>query len=135
MIKLLIGRPGSGKTKEMIKHANNALSSAKGTILFINESNDSMLNIDHNIRYINISDYAIDSSNEILPFLYGLLATDHDIESIYLDGLFNLYIVSNEEACEWLDNLKTLSDRYKIKFEVSMSIDGDIPECFKAYQR
>lgn len=79
MIKLLIGKPGSGKTKEMISHANDALKTAKGTILFINESNDSMLEIHHNIRYINISEYPIESSQEIIPFIYGLLSTDHDI--------------------------------------------------------
>ena len=51
MIKLLIGKAGSGKTKQMIEHANDSLKTTKGTILFINESDDSMLQINHDIRY------------------------------------------------------------------------------------
>jgi len=133
MIKLLIGSPGSGKTKDMIKHANNALSTTKGTILFIDESDESILEINHSIRYINISNYPINSSNEIVPFLYGLLGTDHDIESIYLDGLFNLYVMTNEEACKLLEKIKVLSERHSIQFEISISVEGKTPECFKPF--
>ncbi len=133
MIKLLIGKRGSGKTKDIIKHANNALSSAKGTILFINESDESILEINHSIRYINISDFPINSSNEIVPFLYGLLGTDNDIESIYLDGLFNLYIMTDEEACKLLEKIKILSAKHNIRFEISISIEGKTPECFTSF--
>lgn len=133
MIKLLIGKPGSGKTKEMIKHANEALKTAKGTILFINESNDSMLEIHHDIRYINISEYPIESSQEIIPFIYGLLSTNHDISKIYLDGLFNIYIMTHEEACKWLEQVKELSNKYNLEIELSLNVDGDIPECFKPF--
>lgn len=133
MIKLLVGSPGSGKTKQMIEHANDALKTAKGTILFINESADSILEINHDIRYINISDYPINSSNEIIPFLYGMLGTDHDIETIYLDGIFNLYIMSNKEACDWLEKVKVLSERHNLRFEISLSLEGETPECFKPY--
>ena len=42
MIKLLLGQPGSGKTKDMIKRANEAVKSAKGHIVFIDESDEAM---------------------------------------------------------------------------------------------
>jgi len=133
MIKLLIGQPGEGKTKEMIKHANLAEKTAKGNIVFIDESNESILEINHNIRYINISEYPMNSSNEVVAFIYGLLGTDYDIETIYLDGVLNLFIMTPEETCKWLEKMKAISDNRKIKFEISVSINGEIPECFSPY--
>lgn len=133
MIKLLIGQPGIGKTKEMIKHANNAVSTAKGNIIFIDESDESILEIKHEIRYINISKYPINSSNEFIPFIYGLLGTDYDVETIYLDGILNVYIMTLKETCEWVEKIKAISDRHGVNFEISISMQGDIPECFTPY--
>lgn len=133
MIKILISQPGTGKTKEMIKHANTALESAKGNIIFIGESNESMLELNHDIRYINISEFPLESSNEFIGFLHGLLGGNYDIETVYLDGIQNLYIMTPDETCKWLERIKVLSDKHNTRFEISISIKGDTPECFKPY--
>jgi len=133
MIKLLIGQPGIGKTKQMIAHANEAVSTAKGNIIFIDESNESILEIHHDIRYINVSEYPISSSNQFIAFLSGILGTNHDIESVYLDGILNVFIMTPEETCLWLEKIKPLSDKYDVKFEISISIAGNIPDCFASY--
>ncbi|MCK8059192.1 MULTISPECIES: twitching motility protein PilT [unclassified Fusibacter] len=133
MIKLLIGQTGIGKTKEMIEHANSAITTAKGNILFIDESNESILEINHEIRYINISDYPVNSSTEFIAFLYGLMSSNYDIESIYLDGILNIYIMTPEEICVWLEKIKLLSEKHEVRFEISLSYNGEIPECFKPY--
>ena len=133
MIKLLLGQPGSGKTKDMIKHANSALETAKGNIVFIGESKECILEINHDIRYINISEFPLDSSNEIIGFLHGMISSNYDIESIYIDGVLNVYIMTPEEICAWLDKIKVISDKHNIRFEISISHDGDIPKCLKPY--
>ena len=38
MVKLLIGHKGSGKTKRMIELANETVQTARGSIVFINNS-------------------------------------------------------------------------------------------------
>ncbi len=133
MIKLLIGQPGMGKTKDMIKNANSAVENAKGNIIFIDESNEGALEINHKIRYINISEFPMESSNEIIGFIYGMLGTDYDIEKIFIDGVLNVYIMTPEEICGWLDKIKAISEKYKVQFEISVSIRGDIPECFTPF--
>ncbi len=133
MIKLLIGQPGQGKTKEMIKHANEALADAKGNIVFVGESNESVLEINHDVRFIDISEYPLDSSNELAAFIQGLMGGNYDIETIYLDGLLNLYIMTPEEICDWLKKLEKISERREVNFEISVSMNGEIPECFKPY--
>lgn len=133
MIKLLISEPGSGKTKDMIKHANSALETARGNIVFVGESSECILKINHDIRFINISEYPLESSNEIIGFLHGLISSNYDIESIYLDGLANIYIMSAQEICDWLERIKWISDKHNIRFEISVSFEGDVPDCFNPY--
>ncbi len=133
MIKLLLGQPGSGKTKDMIKHANSAVETAKGHIVFIDESNEAVLKVHRKIRYINISEFPIESSNEFIGFLHGLVSNDYDIQTIYIDGVLNIYIMTPKEICAWLDRIKLIADKYNILFEISISHSGDTPECFKPY--
>lgn len=133
MIKLLIGQPGMGKTKDLIQNANLEITSAKGAVLFISESNESVLEVNHNIRYINISEFPISSSNSFIAFLHGLIVSNYDIETIYLDGILNIFIMTPEEICKWIEKVKAISDRFEIKFEISISVPGKIPECFAPY--
>ena len=37
MVELLIGKKGTGKTKTLIEHVNNAAAVAKGNVVFINK--------------------------------------------------------------------------------------------------
>lgn len=133
MTKLLIGKTGNGKTKEIIDHANAALNDSKGNIVFINESNESILELNHNIRYINISEFPVNSSNEFIAFLYGLMGSNYDIEKIYLDGILNLYIMTPEEICVWLDKVDLLAQKFNVYFEITLSYNGDVPECLVKY--
>ncbi|MGB3367299.1 MAG: hypothetical protein WBA54_07415 [Acidaminobacteraceae bacterium] len=133
MIKLLIGEPGMGKTKEMIADANAEIATAKGSIIFVAESNESVLEVHHDIRFINISEFPIASSNSFIAFLHGLMVSNHDIESIYLDGISNVFIMTPDEICKWLDAIKKISNKLNTKFEISISVPGKTPECFKPY--
>lgn len=133
MIKLLVGKPGEGKTKELIAKANAALSDSKGSIIFIGESDESILELNHEIRYVNISDYPITSSTEFLAFLYGLVSSNYDIEQIYIDGVFNLFIMTPEEICVWIDKAKQITETYQFKIEISISLPHDVPDCLLKY--
>lgn len=133
MIKLLVGKPGEGKTKELIAKANSALSVSKGSIIFIGESDESILELNHEIRYVNISDYPISSSTEFLAFLYGLVSSNYDIEQIYIDGVFNLFIMTPEEICTWVEKAKHITETYDFKVEISISLPTGVPECLEKY--
>jgi hypothetical protein len=117
----------------MIANSNEALAITKGNIVFIGESNESILELKHDIRYIDISEYPIDSSHSFIAFLYGLVGSNNDIEKIYLDGISNIYIMTPEEISSWLNKIKEISDRHEVNFEISISISGDTPECLKEY--
>jgi len=133
MIKLLIGQTGIGKTKDIIQDANDALATAKGNIIFVDESDEGILELHHDIRYINISKFPINSSNEFIAFLYGLMGSNYDIEKIYLDGILNLYIMTDFEICAWLEKVEEISKEHEVEFEITLSYNKEIPECFNRF--
>lgn len=133
MVKLLIGQAGIGKTKDIINNANSSVTTTKGNVVFIGESNESILELNHDIRYINISEFPINSSNEVIAFLHGLMGSNYDITKMYLDGILNVFIMSVEEICDWLVKIEAISTKLSVDFEISISYHGDIPECLSKY--
>lgn len=133
MIKLHIGQPGCGKTKILIENANQTQKTAKGVIVFIDESDEGILELHHDIRYIDISKFPIESSQELVAFLYGLMSSNSDIEKMYLDGILNLFIMTDDEICQWLQSIERLSQAHQVAFEISVSHIHEPSECLKAY--
>ena len=60
MVKLLIGKKGTGKTKNLIEQVNSASSVAKGNVVFIsNNTSAAMFEISRNVRMIDTTDFDI----------------------------------------------------------------------------
>ena len=132
MLKIIYARRGTGKTKEMIKMANNDLNDAKGDIVFLDKDNHCMLDLHHDIRYINTQEYGKLTLEYLLGFVGGVMASDYDIEKIYIDGIPGLF--NSEEIQEIVEKINKLANDREIK--VVMSISGnksEVPEYLKEY--
>ena len=71
MVKLLIGRKGSGKTKQMIDLANQSLEKRDGSIVFINKDNRLMLDLKYRIRVVCMEEYPhITNIDEYIGFIW-----------------------------------------------------------------
>ena len=57
MVKLLLGHKGSGKTKQMIDMANDAVAKADGHIIFLNKNHRYTYELNHELRVISTEDY------------------------------------------------------------------------------
>lgn len=126
MVKLLIGHKGTGKTKQMIDIANTQVEDSKGSLIFINKNSRLMYDLKYRIRVICMEDYEhITNSDEYIGFLYGIISSDHDIETIYIDGLLKHADVSLENIPEFLERLKNISKNYGMDFVVSLSADQE----------
>ena len=131
MISIIYGAKGTGKTKTIIDKANEALNISKGSIVYITDAKDHMYEIKYQIRYIMTNDYAIDSIDGFTGFLKGIIANDHDIEYIFIDGVQRIAKID-------INNLKllfqTLEDNKDIHFTLTVSSDYDnIPDYIKKY--
>jgi len=126
MVKLLIGHKGSGKTGQMIELANNSIESAKGSIIFINKDSRLMYDLKYRIRVICMDDYEhVTNSDEYIGFLYGIIAGDHDIETIFIDSILKHADFSLGDLPEFVDRLKDISKNYGMNFVVSISAEKE----------
>ncbi len=133
MLKILVGKKGVGKTKRIIQMANEAAGGAKGNVVFIDDDNRYMYEIKRPIRFIDASEYKLDSAPMFLGFIAGLMANDYDLDTLYIDGF--LKIVCTEQ----LDELETFFKRLEKltkDLNVIISIKGDpsdMPEALRKY--
>ena len=124
MVELLIGKKGTGKTKALIEKVNNALTVAKGNVVFI--SNDTNRNIFDVKSMADTSEFEIKSYDEFLGFISGIISRDFDITNIFVDGIFKIVGSDNLDGFEsFLNRLETMSQNFEITFVISVSIDAE----------
>lgn len=126
MVELLIGKKGTGKTKSLFEKVNNALSVAKGNVVFIsNNTSSNMYDISSKVRMADTSDFEIKTYSEFLGFICGIISRDYDITNIFVDG--TLKIVGSDDLNgfeEFLNRLQDVSTKFNISFVLSVSIDA-----------
>ena len=126
MVKLLIGHKGSGKTNQMLQLANEAVENAAGSIVFINKNHRLMYELNHRIRVICMEDFEnITNTDEYIGFIYGIISSDHDIETIFIDSILKHADVSMGDLPEFIDRLKAISEIYDLNFVVSISAEKE----------
>ncbi len=135
MVELLIGKKGTGKTKALIDKVNNALTVAKGNIVFVSSNGDNMFDIKSKVRMANTADFDIKTYNEFLGFIYGIVSRDYDITNIFVDSIFKIVGNDNLDGFEsFLERLETLGNKFNIAFVISVSIDADTaPDYIKKF--
>ncbi len=134
MVELLIGKKGTGKTKSLLEKVNNALSVAKGNVVFIsNNTSSKMYDISSKVRMADTSDFEIKTYSEFLGFICGIISRDYDITNIFVDGTFKIVGSDNLDGFEeFLNRLQEVSTKFNISFVLSVSIDADAaPEYIK----
>ena len=126
MVKLLIGHKGTGKTKMMIELANTEAEKSDGNIIFINKNARLMYDLKYKIRVVFLVDYEhVTNSDEYIGFLYGIISSDHDIKTIYIDSILKHADFSLGDLPEFLTRLKNISKDYGMDFVVSLSAEKE----------
>ena len=126
MVKLLIGHKGSGKTGQMVQIANDSVEKSNGSIIFINKNHRLNYELAHDIRVICMEDYEnITNIDEYIGFIYGIISSDHDIETIFIDSILKHADVSLGDLPEFIDRLKAISKLFDLDCVVSVSAEKE----------
>ena len=126
MVKLLVGHKGTGKTKQMIDLANEQVENSNGSIIFINKNSRLMYDLKYRIRVVCMEEYEhITNSDEYIGFIYGIISSDHDIETIFIDSILKHADFSLGDLPEFLTRLKNISKDYGMDFVVSLSAEKE----------
>lgn len=123
MVKLIAGKEGTGKTKKIIQLANEQVVEKKGNIVFIDDDQRHMYELKHDIRFLSMDEFLINTPEEFYGFLSGIISNDYDIEAIYIDGIFKFVDLKMSEVTDYINKLKRITDKYDLKIIMTMSCD------------
>ena len=134
MIKIIAGNKGSGKTKRLIDMTNDVAKTAAGNVVFLDKDNSYMYEIDRAVRFVNVNDYRVSSAEMFLGFLGGMLASNYDIGTIFIDAFLKLIKIDIAESASFFKNLEEYGQKHDVTFVLSVSADPEsLPEFAKAY--
>ena len=134
MIEIIAGEKGKGKTKELLSRVNASIASASGNIVYLDKSQKHMYELNNRVRLINVTDYPIQSCDEFLGFICGIVSQDNDLEEMYLDSFLTIAnLETDEEICHAIQKLDIISEKYHVKFILCVSRnEANLPDCAKA---
>ena len=134
MIQIIAGNKGSGKTKRLINMTNDTAKTSASNVVFLDKDNSYMYEIDRAVRFVNVNDYHIVNADMFLGFLGGMLASNYDIGTIFIDAFLKLIKIDIAEAENFFKNLEEYGQKHDVTFVLSISADPEsLPEFAKAY--
>ena len=139
MIKLITGAKGTGKTKIIIDMANDNVETAKGDIVFITDTDRYMYSLRYQIRVINTeclkkTKGAIDE-RELIGFIKGILAGNHDIETLYMDGAHRMLNRTVSEMEDFFTDIYAVAKTTETRFVLTVSENEEnFPDFLRKYQ-
>ena len=134
MIKIIYGAKGTGKTKKIIDTANQDALNSKGDVVFLADTNRYMYDLKRNVRFVNITEYEIQTELGLLGFIRGMLAGNTDIATVYIDGAHRMANRDIVDMVWFYNKLEALSDKNNTDFVLTVSADEkDLPDFIKKY--
>ena len=134
MVQIIAGNKGSGKTKRLIDMTNNTANTSNHSVVFLDKDNSYMYEIDRNVRFVNVNDYHIQSAEMFQGFLAGMLASNYDIGTIFIDAFLKLIKKDLADAADFIKVLDELSQKHEVTFVLSISAEVEqLPEFARAY--
>ena len=134
MIQVIFGETGAGKTKRIIDIANETLKTANGSIVFIDNDNQYMFGLKHDIRFVDASEFHIDSPKMFFGFISGIAAQDFDLEYIFIDGFMKIVHHPLDTLEELFKGMDEFANRCNVKLILSITGSEErAPELLKPY--
>ena len=93
MVEIIAGKKGKGKTKHLLEKVKGDLAKATGSLVYIDKSQKHMYELDSKVRLINMADYTLETTDEFIGFLSGVISQYSDIEVIYLDSFLTVAFI------------------------------------------
>jgi len=124
MVNLITGPRGSGKTQQMIDLANEKVKTSNGNVVLIKKSHRDTYSAHFNVRVICMADYKdILTLEEFIGFIYGMVAGNHDIETVFIDGVLKQADINLDSLPHFIQKLQKISQENNIEFFISISAD------------
>ena len=90
MISLIIGKKGTGKTKVLVEHVNDAVHVSSGNVVCVEKETKLTYDVNYRARLVATDVFSIAGYDAFYGFLSGICAGDHDITDIFVDATYRI---------------------------------------------
>ena len=126
MIKLIIGRKGSGKTKKLVDMVNAAAETSLGNVVCIEKGDTLTYSVTHKARLIDAESYGISGYAEYYGMVAGIKAGNHDVTHIFGDATLRRGERDFDKLADFLNRISAITD---VEFIFTISADeADLPQ-------
>ena len=134
MVSMLVGPKGSGKTKRMIKLANDDVEKLSGSVVYIDDDKRHIYDLNHDMRFMNMEDYPVKTKEEFFGFVCGIISNNYDIQRIYIDGLLKVVDINVEDMTDYFNKFTNIAQKNDLKFIFALNQEKDaLPEALQQY--
>lgn len=120
MIKLIIGKKGSGKTKKLVEMVNAAAETSLGNVVCVEKSSTLTFSVNYKARLIDSDSFGISGYGEYYGMLAGIKSGNHDVTHIFGDATLRIGTRDYEELYAFLERLSKIED---VEFIFTVSCD------------
>ena len=120
MIKLIIGKKGSGKTKKLVELVNAAAETSLGNVVCVEKRSTLTFSVNYKARLIDSDSFGISGYGEYYGMLAGIKSGNHDVTHIFGDATLRIGTRDYEELYVFLERLSKIED---VEFIFTVSCD------------
>ncbi len=125
MIKIIIGRKGSGKTKLLVDMVNTAANESLGNVVCIEKGDTLTYSVTHKARLIDADAFSISGYDEYYGMLAGIKSGNHDVTHIFGDATLRIGTRNYDELVAFFQRIAKIDD---VEFVFTVSADKtDLP--------
>ncbi len=133
MVKLIVGKKGTGKTKKLISLANDAVKASNGNVVVIEKGSKLTYDVTHKARLIDTEQYAVTGYEAFFGFLSGLCAGNYDVTDVLVDSTFKIGGQNMDEFTAFIEKINMLADKTDTQFTFLVSADeSELPTSIAA---
>ena len=120
MIKLIIGKKGSGKTKKLVEMVNAAAETSLGNVVCVEKSSTLTFSVNYKARLIDSDSFGISGYGEYYGMLAGIKSGNHDVTHIFGDATLRIGTRDYDELYDFLARIAKIDD---VEFIFTISCD------------
>ncbi|MDD3930987.1 MAG: hypothetical protein PHT04_02325 [Eubacteriales bacterium] len=130
MIKVIVGKKGSGKTARLVDDLNQHAMCDTCNVVCIEAGRRLDRLVKYQIILVEVSDYPVHGYHELLSFIAGICAKDFDITHLYIDSIYKVSGDTNpDHLAQFLNDLDLFATKENMHVMIILSDDPDqLPE-------
>lgn len=131
---MIYAAKGSGKTKKLLGMVAEEAKNAAGAVVFMDDDTRYLREVPTSVRFVDISEYGIDSADALFGFICGMYSQNYDIGAVYIDSFLKIIGKQPAEAEDFFQKFAAFCDKNNIHAVLSVSAEAETaPEFLKAW--